>query len=229
MTVKSKLFLGFVYYNADVNKIIHIIESLIKIKKDYDIKVFYSSMSPVYAFDQLSFKFVKHNNLYLDWSGYINFLQIIKNNNFKTFIIFNDTLGTYRYFGKSFYIWIKLSFLFIDLGIFNIAAPFDRNNEYKWICSYFILGNSKLIYKKYSLKYAKKFISTSESNQINYWVEKNWRNRHKIKLKKNKINSIYFEKSFARFYDISHNKIFKFDKISLFRIFNSIERRIFDR
>lgn len=227
-----KSLLLFVYYDENIEDTINFLKK-IEFKnlnhKKIKFDKYYSSPNRVKEIEKLNYNYIKHDNKFLDWSGYMSAEKLIKKRKYSFCMFFNDTLVKKRYFGFFFSVWLNMGInLFLKEKI-DLACPYDSDNENSWMCSYLFLVKPEIIndyFKQIKLNNFLNILNKHEKNRIDNWINKSWRRSDyadkTTKLKKK--NSIFIEKSFLKSIYIS--KIFKYKKISFFRIMNSIERRI---
>lgn len=222
----------FVYYDENITDTINFLKKL-EDKNLSNTKIrffkYYSSPKRVSEIEKLNYKFIKHNNKFLDWSGYMSVQNYLNKEKYDFCLFLNDTLVKKRYFGFFFSKWLNKAInLFLKKKI-ELACPYDTDNDIDWMCSYLFLVKPKIINSYFNQIKLNKFSNTldkTEQKKIKEWINYSWRrsNHSDKKTKLQKMNAIFIEKSFLKLISIS--KIFKYEKFSFFRIMNSIERRI---
>ena len=167
------------------------------------------------------FNIIKASDELFDFSRYNDFLKISEKTSITLMI--NDTLGKGRKFNWGLGIYLYLSFLLVHIRLFHIAAPLDRDNHRAWICPYFIMGRTSELQALnwFDWELAESKLLVDELENIETWLNKNWRSRHVSSIKKREVKKKTLILERALMCSLKPNKwIFAFSKRNLFRALN---------
>ena len=100
----------FVYYDENISDTINFLKKLESknlLNKEVKFIKYYSSPNRVKEIEKLNYEYIKHDNKFLDWSGYLSAEKYIKKGKYDFCLFLNDTLVKKRFFGFFFSVWLN--------------------------------------------------------------------------------------------------------------------------